>query len=421
MKLRFVAAGFFAVLSSALEGPTGALQRRKAVAATKAFVLGLALSSSCLLAGPHPAAVGIENPAEVGKCVLTECQLPLLKCLGNPKCAANLVCLQTCSGRKDEIQCQIRCGDLFENEIVGEFNECAVSKKKCVPRREDDGTYAVPPDGALVKKFDVSGMEGRWFISAGLNPIFDTFDCQVHFFTSPKPGTLYGNLNWRIDEPDGEFFTRDTVQRFTQQDKPGVLFNGDNEYLHYQDTWYVLDAQTTGPVQDQFALIYYRGSNDAWDGYGGAVLYTRAPYASDVAKERAEDACEKVPGLHFADFKIPDNSCPPEIRATQKVLLREKYATKVFLTAENELQEEATTLRKSAYSTFSADAKEVLKATNKLETLIADYEKTLAKDLANAEKIIEKDVEGVEQVIANDIQSGLTKVFSSSSRGGVGK
>ena len=338
------------------------------------------------------------DAATVGKCVLTECQLPLAKCVGNPKCLANLVCLQTCNGRPDETACQIRCGDLFENEIVGEFNACAVSQKKCVPQRPDDGSFPVPPDDALVKNFDVSTFDGKWYISAGLNPIFDAFDCQVHFFTSPKPGTVYGKLNWRIDEPDGEFFTKDTIQRFVQQEKPGILFNGDNDYLHYQDTWYILDAQTQGKLEDQFVLVYYRGSNDAWDGYGGAFLYTRTPDASPSVKDRSRPAMAKI-GRDFDTFIFPDNSCSPETRLSQKLLLREKYASRLFLTAEKELQEEATTLRKSAVSTFSADTQEISKATAKLEQQVADYEKTFADDLKKAEKIIEQDAQAIEQDI----------------------
>ena len=31
---------------------------------------------------------------------------------------------------------------------------------------------------------------------------------QVHFFTVPSSDSLYGKLNWRITEPDGEFFER---------------------------------------------------------------------------------------------------------------------------------------------------------------------------------------------------------------------
>lgn len=64
---------------------------------------------------------------------------------------------------------------------------------------------------------------------------------QVHFFNSPKPGYLVGKLNWRIKEPDGEFFTRDVVQTFDQDPKnPAHLVNKDNEYLHYRGKSHVV-------------------------------------------------------------------------------------------------------------------------------------------------------------------------------------
>ena len=100
-----------------------------------------------------------------------------------------------------------------------------------MPQRQDDGAYPEPAPDSVVKKFDTRVFDGRWYISAGLNDAFDTFDCQVHFFNAPTPKTLYGQLNWRISEPDGEFFTRDTVQRFVEDEKrPGILYNHDNEY-----------------------------------------------------------------------------------------------------------------------------------------------------------------------------------------------
>jgi violaxanthin de-epoxidase len=50
------------------------------------------------------------------------------------------------------------------------------------------GIYPVPNDCALDEKFDLAGFTGRWYITAGLNPLFDTFDCQAHFFGVPEPG-----------------------------------------------------------------------------------------------------------------------------------------------------------------------------------------------------------------------------------------
>ena len=37
-------------------------------------------------------------------------------------------------------------------------------------------------------------LEGPWYISAGLNKAFDTFDCQLHKFEAPTPTKLVGNL-----------------------------------------------------------------------------------------------------------------------------------------------------------------------------------------------------------------------------------
>lgn len=117
-----------------------------------------------------------------------------------------------------------------------------MSRKKCVPQKSDVGEFPVPDVGVLVKRFDINDFSGKWFISSGLNPTFDTFDCQLHEF-HVEDGKLIGNLSWRIKTPDGGFFTRSAVQRFVQDpSQPGILYNHDNEYLHYEDDWYSSSA-----------------------------------------------------------------------------------------------------------------------------------------------------------------------------------
>mmetsp|Transcript_6684 Transcript_6684/g.14483 ORF Transcript_6684/g.14483 Transcript_6684/m.14483 type:complete len:346 (-) Transcript_6684:107-1144(-) len=273
----------------------------------KAFgsaAIGLSLATGTLFQ-PSPAAAA--DTVVVGKCLLQNCRKELGKCLLNPKCFANVICLNTCNGRKDEAECQIKCGDMFENDVVGEFNSCAVSQKKCVPQKQNEGLYPVPAAESMVTKFDTNiwnTNNGRWYISAGLNKIFDTFDCQVHFFNSPSKGKFYAKLNWRVREPDGEFFTKNAVQRFVQDPQnPAHLVNHDNEYLHYKDDWYVLDYEP-----NDFVLVYYRGSNDAWDGYGGAFLYTTSPSVRPELEPRLAEAMLKT-GLPYtwADFQKTDN------------------------------------------------------------------------------------------------------------------
>jgi len=53
---------------------------------------------------------------------------------------------------------------------------------------------------------------------------------------------------------------------------PAKLENHGNAFLHYSDDWYILSSKP-----DQYVLIYYIGNNDAWQGYGGATVYTRSP------------------------------------------------------------------------------------------------------------------------------------------------
>ena len=49
----------------------------------------------------------------------------------------------------------------------------------------------MPPECARDKDFDLSKFTGRWYITAGLNPLFDTFPCQEHFFGVPEPGRVF--------------------------------------------------------------------------------------------------------------------------------------------------------------------------------------------------------------------------------------
>ncbi|XVF30919.1 hypothetical protein REPUB_Repub16aG0100000 [Reevesia pubescens] len=164
-------------------------------------------------------------------------RIELAKCIANPSCAANVACLQTCNDRPDETECQLKCGDLFENSVVDEFNECAVSHKKCVPQKSDVWEFPVPNPAVLVENFNIADFSGKWFITSGLNTTFGAFDCQLHEFHT-NGGKLLGNLSWRIQTPDGGFFTRSTMHGFVQDPKhPGILYNQDNEYLHYQDDW----------------------------------------------------------------------------------------------------------------------------------------------------------------------------------------
>lgn len=353
----------------------------------KSSLMTVAITASTLF-GPINPNLDIANAADtakVGLCLLQSCQKELLKCVLNPKCFANVICLNTCNGRPDESECEVKCGDLFENEVVGEFNTCAVSQKKCVPRQYTPDLYPMPDPASLVKKLDTKLWNGRWYISAGLNKAFDTFDCQVHFFDSPSPGKVYGKINWRVTEPDDEFFSKSTVQKFIQDpENPAHLYNHDNEYLHYKDDWYIIDYEP-----DDFFLVYYRGSNDAWDGYGGAFLYTRDSTVRQDLIPRLEKAVDSMKTQYkWSDFVITDNSCKPQTESA--TILREKYASKLFLLEEQKIQEELTSIRNAAINTIVNEEKEAEKSIQYLEKEFEAFQNEIVKDTKSIVSTAEK-------------------------------
>jgi len=372
------------------------------------LALTVALSSWSMSAFPQsmsPLPASATDPGAIVSCLFKKCPVQLGECILNPKCLLNVACINTCNGREDETGCQIQCGNLFENDVVGDFNKCAVSDMECVPRKEDDGSYPVPSADKVVPKFDTAFFTGRWYITAGQNPLFDTFPCQVHFFSSTGPDRFVGKLNWRIEEPDGEFFTRDALQAFVQdKDMPAHLLNHDNEYLHYQDDWWIIDYEpddNPGKVPP-FAFVYYRGSNDAWDGYGGVVVYTRDAALPKSLLPRLREAAKKVNFDFDKDFTITDNSCPTELSEGEKALLREKFAGKVILQTEQQLQAQAVRVRGNAANSVKAQKiffenglEATQRAFNQLEEVTKAFEDEVVKGASQLEESVVKDGFGI--------------------------
>ncbi len=253
--------------------------------------------------------------------------------------------------------------------------------------------------------------------------MFDIFPCQVHFFTETAPGKFFANLNWRIEEPDGEFLSRDALQNFVQDEKWSAhLINHDNEYLHYKDDWYVLDSEPDDNPAGipPFALIYYRGSNDAWDGYGGAVVYTRDSKLPESLIPRLREAVKKVNFDFDKDFTITgmyymsnscfhveirlilfrcvtflfliitytvlvDNTCKT-IDAGEAVLLREKFAGKMAIQTEKQLLQQLTLARNLATNSvqaqklfFANELDQAEKAVTELTQKAAELEEEVSK------------------------------------------
>jgi violaxanthin de-epoxidase len=334
-----------------------------------------------------PPALAVTDSAAIGKCLIKNCPTQLARCVSDPVCAANLLCIQTCTDRKDESECQIKCGDEFANKVVDKFTSCAVSSKNCVPQRQDDGSWPVPTEAALVP-FSPGMFTGDWYISAGLNKAFDTFDCQFHKFTSPAPNKFVGDLQWRIKNPllENDFSTKTTIQEFIQDPKvPGILYNHDNEFLHYQDDWYVLAAK-----EDAYFVVYYRGSNDAWDGYGGAFVYSRSPKFPKQYSKEIDESLQKI-GRSLKEFTFTDNTCKGKPTVTEELVFVESRVATGVASAETSFVDELTKDIQIAKDDVILAEKELAKDIRIVEDDIIAVEKELEKDVVNVEQEIVRD------------------------------
>ena len=343
-----------------------------------AFAAAAALSLSL----PNAAGAIDARTVDTGKCLLSKCNVELAGCLADEKCAESLVCLQGCFGKPDEADCQIKCGDLYASKAVQTFNTCAVSNKNCVKQKQDTGEYPVPSLDAMAPNFDanVFGKEGRWYIVAGLNKDFDVFDCQEHFFSAPDKDHMYVKINWRVNRPNGQFYERSDVQTFYADDATSsIMHNNGNEYLHYQDDWYV-----PGYKDGEYVFVYYRGSNDAWDGYGGAVVYSTSPTLRPEYVPELTKIAEKV-GVKFSDFVVTDNSCKPQ--APLKVT-----AVKDLDTLGDDvvaIEREVVKDEKALFSFVGKEGRLFAREVGKDSRLIA---REVGKDARLLEKEIEKDL-----------------------------
>jgi violaxanthin de-epoxidase len=73
---------------------------------------------------------------------------------------------------------------------------------------------------------------------------------------------------------------------------------------------YILSSKIENKPED-YIFVYYRGKNDAWDGYGGAVIYTRSSVLPPSIVPDLEKAAKSV-GRDFSKFIRTDNTCGPE-------------------------------------------------------------------------------------------------------------
>lgn len=277
----------------------------------------------CLHPPAHPE-LAVAHAADM-RCVVRECKPELAACMQSGSCARGIACAG--ASASDPLG-QVRCMDLYEDSTLRSFSECAMTQSRCVPPLAGDTSDAAEFDRAraalqleppAVPPVDEL-LSGTWKLTLGLNPAFDKFDCQVHTFSKGErvgaTRSVPAVFRYRVHLDGDKWFTREGGKRITQPDpsRPHeLLLRLEPAYLNYEDKWLVLGAQVSNSAEEPWFAVRYHGSNAAWEGYGGANVYTRSGHVPPVGSRayRAIEGALRRGGLRMDDMTAVDNSCTP--------------------------------------------------------------------------------------------------------------
>lgn len=102
---------------------------------------------------------------------------------------------------------------------------------------------------------------------------------------------------------------------------------------------------------DDYIFVYYRGRNDAWDGYGGAVVYTRSSVLPESIAPELERAAKSV-GRDFSKFIRTDNTCGPEPPLVERLEKTVEEGEKSIIREVQEIEGEVEKVGKTEMTLF---------------------------------------------------------------------
>lgn len=111
-----------------------------------------------------------------------------------------------------------------------------------------------------------------------------------------------------------------------------------------------MSSKIEGKPED-YIFVYYRGRNDAWDGYGGAVVYTRSAVLPESIVPELEKATQSV-GRNFNTFIRTDNTCGPEPPLVERLEKTAEAGEKTIIREVEEIEEEVEKVKNTEMTLF---------------------------------------------------------------------
>lgn len=111
-----------------------------------------------------------------------------------------------------------------------------------------------------------------------------------------------------------------------------------------------MSSKIEGKPED-YVFVYYRGRNDAWDGYGGAVVYTRSAVLPESIVPELEKAAQSV-GRNFNTFIKTDNTCGPEPPLVERLEKTAEAGERTIIREVEEIEEEVEKVKDTEMTLF---------------------------------------------------------------------
>lgn len=262
--------------------------------------------------------------SDVG-CFINKCGDQTKQLFSNPRGIKGVSCLGRCKG---EQSCATRCFAEFGSEDLDNWLSCTIEENECVkvPKNVDNSAENLGYESAI-KKFDPSGLVGKWYKTDGLNPNYDLFDCQSNTFefTDDKKQELDMGIFFRVPRPDeygGGFWENSLTEHMVvdaqMPDEPNptgrTMHTAGKMYgLKFAENWYILGESNGDKDIPPFKLVAYRG-HTLQGNYEGAFVYAKEPILPSAAVAAVTEAAAKA-GLDFGKFTRIDNTCPTNTKS----------------------------------------------------------------------------------------------------------
>lgn len=159
----------------------------------------------------------------------------------------------------------------------------------------------------------------------------------------------------------------------------------------YDMSRYILSSKVENKYDD-YVFVYYRGKNDAWDGYGGAVVYTRSPVLPESIVPELEKAAKSI-GRDFNKFIRTDNTCGPEPPLVERLEKTVEEGEKIVIREVEQIEGEVEKVEKTEMTLFQKLAegfKELQQDEENFLRELSEEEMSILNDLKMEASEVEK-------------------------------